>query len=132
MIRSTRPLLTRLLPGAALLLAGAAQFHAAAATLPRHFAGGQELGVVGAGKSMTVTVHLPMADRAGFEKALIARYTPGNKLFRQWMSKAELASYGPKAADIATTHVAVGALTLITGALLTAISWRLEWVGRSA
>ena len=37
-----------------------------------------------------------------------------------------------KAADIATTHVAVGALTLITGALLTAISWRLEWVGRRA
>jgi len=31
-----------------------------------------------------------------------------------------------KAADIATTHVAVGALTLVTGALLTAISWRLQ------
>ena len=32
-----------------------------------------------------------------------------------------------KAADVATTHVAVGALTLVTGALLTAISWRLQW-----
>ena len=31
-----------------------------------------------------------------------------------------------KAADVATTHVAVGALTLITGALLTAMSWRLQ------
>ena len=31
-----------------------------------------------------------------------------------------------KAADIATSHVAVGALTLVTGALLTAISWRLQ------
>jgi len=31
-----------------------------------------------------------------------------------------------KAADVATTHVAVGALTLVTGALLTAISWRLQ------
>lgn len=31
-----------------------------------------------------------------------------------------------KAADIATTHVAVGALTLVTGALLAAISWRLH------
>lgn len=31
-----------------------------------------------------------------------------------------------KAADVATTHVAVGALTLVTGALLTAMSWRLH------
>lgn len=31
-----------------------------------------------------------------------------------------------KAADIATTHVAVGALTLVLGALLTAMSWRLQ------
>jgi cytochrome c oxidase assembly protein subunit 15 len=31
-----------------------------------------------------------------------------------------------KAADVATTHVAVGALTLLTGALLTAASWRLQ------
>jgi cytochrome c oxidase assembly protein subunit 15 len=31
-----------------------------------------------------------------------------------------------KAADVATTHVAVGALTLVTGALLTAMSWRLQ------
>ncbi len=31
-----------------------------------------------------------------------------------------------KAADVATTHVAVGALTLVLGALLTAMSWRLQ------
>ncbi len=31
-----------------------------------------------------------------------------------------------KAADIATTHVAVGALTLVLGALLAAMSWRLQ------
>jgi cytochrome c oxidase assembly protein subunit 15 len=31
-----------------------------------------------------------------------------------------------KAADIATAHVAVGALTLVLGALLAAISWRLQ------
>jgi cytochrome c oxidase assembly protein subunit 15 len=31
-----------------------------------------------------------------------------------------------KAADIATTHVAVGALTLVLGGLLTAMSWRLQ------
>ncbi|MEJ0001174.1 MAG: COX15/CtaA family protein [Verrucomicrobiota bacterium] len=31
-----------------------------------------------------------------------------------------------KAADIATAHVAVGALTLVLGALLTAMSWRLQ------
>lgn len=31
-----------------------------------------------------------------------------------------------KAADVATAHVATGALTLLTGALLTAISWRLS------
>jgi len=37
-----------------------------------------------------------------------------------------------KAADIATTHVAVGALTLVLGALLTAISWRLQSRGELA
>jgi len=31
-----------------------------------------------------------------------------------------------KAADVATTHVAVGALMLVLGALLTAMSWRLQ------
>ena len=31
-----------------------------------------------------------------------------------------------KAADIATAHVATGALTLVLGALLTAMSWRLQ------
>ena len=37
-----------------------------------------------------------------------------------------------KAADVATTHVAVGALTLVLGALLTAISWRLQSRGELA
>jgi len=37
-----------------------------------------------------------------------------------------------KAADVATTHVAVGALTLVLGALLTAISWRLQSPGEIA
>jgi subtilase family serine protease len=115
MNRSTKSLLSRLLPGAAILLASAAQFHAVAATLPSHFAGAQDLGLVAAGKTMTATVHLPMADRAGFEKALIARYTPGNPLFRQWMSKAELASYGPKAADIATVKKALAGFGLQVG-----------------
>jgi cytochrome c oxidase assembly protein subunit 15 len=37
-----------------------------------------------------------------------------------------------KAADVATTHVALGALTLVLGALLTAISWRLQSAGELA
>ena len=37
-----------------------------------------------------------------------------------------------KAADVATTHVAVGALTFVLGALLTAISWRLQSRGELA
>jgi len=37
-----------------------------------------------------------------------------------------------KAADVATTHVAVGALTFVLGALLTAISWRLQSQGELA
>lgn len=37
-----------------------------------------------------------------------------------------------KAADVATTHVAVGALTLVLGSLLTAISWRLQSRGELA
>ena len=37
-----------------------------------------------------------------------------------------------KAADVATAHVATGALTLVLGALLTAISWRLQSQGELA
>ena len=37
-----------------------------------------------------------------------------------------------KAADVATTHVATGALTFVLGALLTAISWRLQSRGELA
>ncbi len=37
-----------------------------------------------------------------------------------------------KAADVATTHVAVGALTLVLGALLTAMSWRLQSISKLA
>lgn len=37
-----------------------------------------------------------------------------------------------KAADVATTHVAIGALTFVLGALLTAISWRLQSQGELA
>jgi len=37
-----------------------------------------------------------------------------------------------KAADVATAHVAVGALTLVLGALLTAMSWRLQSPGEIA
>jgi len=37
-----------------------------------------------------------------------------------------------KAADVATTHVAVGALTFVLGTLLTAISWRLHSQGELA
>ena len=115
MTRSTPPRLTRLLSGAAFLLAGATQLPAMASTLPGHFAGAQDLGAVAAGKTMTVTVHLPMADKAGFEKALLARYTPGNPLFRQWMSKAELAAYGPRAADLAAVRKALTGFGLQIG-----------------
>jgi cytochrome c oxidase assembly protein subunit 15 len=37
-----------------------------------------------------------------------------------------------KAADVATTHVAIGALTFVLGALLTAMSWRLQSRGELA
>ena len=82
-----------------------------------HLAGAQDLGPVAAGTTLTATVQLPMADKAGFEAALLARYTPGNKLFRQWMTPRELASYGPRAADLAAVKRALAGygLTVLHG-----------------
>ncbi len=88
----------RFTAGAALLAISAASLpaHAAgSATLARHLAGAQDLGAVSPGTAMTATVQLPMADKAGFEAALAARYTQGSPLFRHWMTPADLASYGP-------------------------------------
>ena len=104
-----RTLRARIASGAALLAASVAPLPAAASPdhLAGHLTGAQDLGPVAAGTILTATVQLPMADKAGFEAALRARYTPGNSLFRQWMTPTELASYGPKSADLAAVKRAL-------------------------
>lgn len=99
---------SRLAAGAALLAACVVAVPAArAAALPGRLAGAQDLGAVAAAAVMTATVQLPMADKAGFEAALAARYTPGNPLFRHWMTASELASFGPRAGDLAAVKAAL-------------------------
>lgn len=70
--------------------------------------------------------------------AAAARLTPGSApILRRWstvwvglvfiqFALGAFTIWTNKAADVATTHVAVGATTLMLGALLTAISWRLQ------
>jgi cytochrome c oxidase assembly protein subunit 15 len=93
-----------------------------------------------------LAINLQMAHRVGavlvtvsiLAAAAAVWLTPGSApILRRWsavwvglvFTQFTLGAYTiwtNKAADIATTHVAVGALTLILGALLTAISWRLQ------
>ncbi len=106
----------RFTAGVALLAISAASLpaHAAgSATLARHLAGAQDLGAVSPGTAMTATVQLPMADKAGFEAALAARYTQGSPLFRHWMTPGELASYGPSAGDLAIVRKALAGYGLL-------------------
>ncbi len=109
----SRTVRARTAAAAALLAASVVSLPAGAATLPGHLAGAQDLGPVAAATAMTATVQLPMADRAGFEAALVARYTQGNPLFRHWMTAAELASFGPKAGDLAAVRRALAGYGLL-------------------
>ena len=91
-------------------------------------------------------INMQMAHRAGavlitvaiLAAAAAAWLTPGAApILRRWsavwvflvflqFALGAFTIWTNKAADIATTHVAVGALTLVLGALLTAMSWRLQ------
>jgi cytochrome c oxidase assembly protein subunit 15 len=91
-------------------------------------------------------INMQMAHRAGavlITVAILAAaaavwLTPGTApILRRWSAAwvflvflqfalGALTIWTNKAADIATTHVAIGALTLVLGALLTAMSWRLQ------
>jgi cytochrome c oxidase assembly protein subunit 15 len=91
-------------------------------------------------------INLQMAHRVGavlITVAILAAsagvwLTPGSApLLRRWsavwvglvfvqFALGAFTIWTNKAADVATTHVAVGALTFVLGALLTAMSWRLQ------
>ena len=91
-------------------------------------------------------INIQMAHRAGavlITAAILAAaaamwLTPGTApILRQWSAVwvflvflqcllGACTIWTNKAADVATTHVAVGALTLVLGGLLTAMSWRLQ------
>jgi cytochrome c oxidase assembly protein subunit 15 len=97
-------------------------------------------------------INLQMAHRVGavlvtvaiLAAAAAAWLTPGcAEMLRRWsgvwvalvftqFALGAFTIWTNKAADVATTHVAIGALTLVTGALLTAISWRLQSQGELA
>ena len=65
---------------------------------------------------ITATVHLAGRDKAGFEAALAARYTPGSASFHKWMSRAELAAFAPTDADLkAVTDSLTGYGLTVTG-----------------
>jgi heme a synthase len=91
-------------------------------------------------------INMQMAHRTGavlitvaiLAAAAAAWLTPGTApILRRWsavwvalvftqFALGAFTIWTDKAADVATTHVAVGALTLVTGALLAAMSWRLH------
>jgi cytochrome c oxidase assembly protein subunit 15 len=91
-------------------------------------------------------INMQMAHRVGavlitvaiLAAAAAVRLTPGAaSILRRWSAAwvflvflqfalGAFTIWTNKAADVATTHVAVGALTLVLGALLTAMSWRLQ------
>ena len=93
-----------------------------------------------------LSINMQMAHRAGavlITAAILAAaaaiwLTPGAApILRRWsavwvllvflqFALGAFTIWTNKAADIATTHVAVGALTLVLGALLAAMSWRLQ------
>jgi len=99
-----------------------------------------------------LAISLQMAHRVGavlitaaiFAAAAAVWLTPGSApILRRWSAAwvglvllqfalGAFTIWTNKAADVATTHVAIGALTLVLGALLTAISWRLPSAGELA
>jgi cytochrome c oxidase assembly protein subunit 15 len=101
---------------------------------------------VNAKATSALSINMQMAHRVGavlitvsiLAAAAAMRLTPGTApILRRWSAVwvflvflqfllGACTIWTNKAADVATTHVAVGALTLVLGALLTAMSWRLQ------
>jgi subtilase family serine protease len=54
-----------------------------------------DLGRVNATEPMTVTVHLQLPNKAGFDKEVDALYDPASPTYHKWLTDADLAKYAP-------------------------------------
>jgi subtilase family serine protease len=54
-----------------------------------------DLGRVTPTEQMTVTVHLQLPDKAGFDKAVDALYDPASSTFHKWLTDEDLKKYAP-------------------------------------
>jgi subtilase family serine protease len=54
-----------------------------------------DLGRVNPSEPMTVTVHLQMQNKAGFDKEVDALYDPASPTYHKWLTNADLAKYAP-------------------------------------
>ena len=51
-----------------------------------------------------VTVHLKMQNQAAFDKAVEDLYTPDSPTYHRWLTDAQMSSYAPSSADLATVR----------------------------
>src|SRR5579871_6245779 len=49
---------------------------------------------------ITLTVHLKMHDQQAFDDAVKALYTPGSSTYHHWMSRSQIAAFGPTADEV--------------------------------
>jgi subtilase family serine protease len=59
-----------------------------------------DLGRVAASDQMTITVHLQMQNKAGFDKAVDALYDPASSTFHKWLTDADLEKYAPTSEQV--------------------------------
>ena len=77
--------------------------------ITRPLAEAQDVGPVDAATPMTATVWLKAHNPAEFDAAVASRYDRNSPFYHQWLSAAELAGYGPQAADLATLEASLQA-----------------------
>jgi subtilase family serine protease len=64
----------------------------------------KDLGLADSAAEINITVHLKLADKAAFDKAVDALYDPASPTFHKWMTNADLAKYAPSEAQRQTVR----------------------------
>jgi subtilase family serine protease len=89
----------------------------ATVTAPAITQTGQNLGLESPGTPLTLTVWLNLHNRDAMDARVQALYTPGSPTFHQWLTNADLLTYAPTPAEVATVEQQMAANNLTVQAV---------------
>ena len=94
------------------LLASAFIAHASAAISAAANPNFQDIGAANPASRVSATLTLKSSKSADLESAIAGLYEPSSPTYHQWMSSAQVASFGPSQQDVATARASLNAMGL--------------------